>query len=150
MRSGESNYQRLTHAVVSQIFRPTTRDLRRLVEKNWDSIIGSAIPASDRTVRLDHNSEPYRVTISTVIEVQNAVETTNLFEDEEDRAQRIAELSAGHTLIRAPRVSVEACRSVLVRCLKYLVKQFRDTTVGAVATIALKAVCALFGITLPS
>jgi Asp-tRNA(Asn)/Glu-tRNA(Gln) amidotransferase C subunit len=95
-------------------------------EPNWSSdeeLIGGAqdrslsdiIPASDRIVRLNHNSKSYQETMTSLNRLIEAVETTNEYDDAEDKDERLAELSAGRRLLEAVRVRSNVVWRLLAR-----------------------------------
>jgi len=104
------------------------RELRRLFEAELNS--PATAPAADRDVSLNHNSQGYLETIEAADEVEKALRETNDFPDQEERQQRIAEVSAVRRLLQAIRIRIEP----VVTLLKPLVEQARtklkDTLVG--------------------
>jgi hypothetical protein len=145
LRSGTTNLNQMTHDVVRHQFTPMARDLRRHIGQNWDEIMSGGVPASDRIVSLDHNSQSYLELLDALKKVREAVENTNAYDDTDDKEQRLSELSAGETLLHAPRVSVAAIKATTFRCLIYLGNKFADNIVGALVTAAIGLVCAAFG-----
>jgi hypothetical protein len=121
---------------IDQVFRPMARDLRRYLEKEI-----ATVPAADRSVPLNHNSNEYTETIEAVEEVEKTIREANDFPDQEEKEQRIAEVSAVRRLLEAARVRVEA----LVLLLKPLAEQaktkFKETVVG----LAINKFLALLG-----
>lgn len=79
---------------------------------------------------LNHNSKEYTETIEAAEEVEKAIQEANDFPDPEEKAQRIAEVSAVRRLLQAARVRVEAI-VVLLKPLGELARtKLRDTLVG--------------------
>jgi hypothetical protein len=97
------------------------------------------LPASDRTVPLDHNSPDYLETVRALENIEQAVQQSNDYPDQEDKEQRVAELSAGRRLLQAVRARGEVIIALLYRCLLYIAKKFADVAIGALAigTLAL-------------
>ena len=81
-----------------------------------------ALPASDRFVKLDHNSEPYREAVAAIDNVIEEVRGDNEYgsRDPDDKSQRIAELKAGKKLLEAPRAAYRALSNLLLETLNYL------------------------------
>lgn len=142
--SGNTNTNDLIRELVYQLFEPFSRDLRRHFSKEWSEI--DKIPASDRFVEINHNAPETREAIDALKALRVALEQANDYPDQEDKAQRIAEIEAGLVLIRAPRVRLEAIRSVVFRSAKYLAKKFTDASIGIVAKAVISAIAKLFGI----
>lgn len=109
-----------------------------------------AAPASDRIVRLDHNSAAYLDADAKLSEAVQAVRSNNEYAatDPEDYEQRIAELESGQRLIRAVRVRVEAVLTVLMKPLKWLLEKLGEGLIGSLIGKAITAIAALFGISL--
>ena len=90
-----------------RIFSPTARDLKRRIQQRLDAETDHgplSVPASDRVVTIDHNSDSYRDMVSAIDEVMEAVRGANNFSSEAEKAQATAELAAGKQLLAAPRV----------------------------------------------
>jgi hypothetical protein len=146
LRSATTNLNAMTQNVVRQIFQPMARDLRRYLDQNWTIKPNAQIaPASDRIVRLDHNSDPYREAIESLNRVRDAVAAQNDYADEGDKGQRLAELDASKVLFAAPQVNLSVARALTVRTLKYLGEKFLEGTVHVLVEAALVALVALLG-----
>jgi hypothetical protein len=104
------------------------------------------VPASDRTVTINHNSEQYRHVREALENVEIVLREANDYPDIEDKEQRIVEVSAGKRLLESARVSAEAVNAVLLKPLIYLAKKFVDAAIGVAARIAVEAVKALIGL----
>ncbi len=109
---------------------------------------GLSIPASNRTVTLDHNSQTYKEAVASLDTAIETVRGDNEYavEEPEDHRQRLAELEAGKRLLDAPKIDVSAARETLVRCLKYLAEKFVDHAIGLAAGAAITALLALLGV----
>src|SRR6266446_4747569 len=81
-------YDDMVSDIVSQIFSPTASELRRLLRREAkQSNVPSPVvdvPASDRIVRLDHNSPAFSETVEALEKVEQAVNAANDYEDAED------------------------------------------------------------------
>lgn len=123
-----------------------------LAEKLGTSIggdVGSA-PASDRVVRIDHNSQTYRDADSAIQEALRLATESNevAAAAPEEREQAIAELEGGRRLLKAVRVRADAAWAIIAPPLKWLASKFVDTAVGKVFDLTLIAIAALLGIAL--
>ena len=80
-------------------------------------------------------------------ETVNAVKASNEYAgtEPEDQKQRIAELESGKRLLQAPRVRLEAVKSLVVPALQHLVAKFADTAIGTAAGAALVKLTELLG-----
>ncbi len=123
--------------LVSKLFEPFARDLRRHLERNLASA-----PASDRTVPLNHNAPAYRELIEALDKLERALVGLNDYDDADDKAQRIAEISAGRRLLEAPRTRLDAVRITVGAGLKYIAKKFADTALGKLALVAIEKLLA--------
>jgi hypothetical protein len=134
--------------IVGQIFTPMCRELRRYLEealaRQDDS--PSHVPASDRIVTLDHNSEAYRETIEQLDRLVEVLEQVNDYPDIEDKEQRIAELSAGRRMLQSARVRCAAVAAVLGPPLAWLTEKFAGGLIGQIAGSVWQAVKALVGL----
>ena len=105
------------------------------------------LPASDRTVALDHNSADYLEAIVSLDRLILIVRTSNIFleRDPADHERRLAELEAGRKLLESKLASVSTLRAVLLGTLAYLATKFADAPIGEAATAAWNALKALVG-----
>lgn len=127
------------HAVVrninDQVFLPLARDLRRYSLRVAMPAADQQgeIPASDRIVRLDHNSPSYQEAIEAVDRLEELVRQTNDYDDTEDKGQRVAELSAGRRLLQAVQVRVVAVAQVLAAPIRALTTRFATGLINQAA-----------------
>ena len=98
------------------------------------------IPASDRVVTIDHNSEAYSEAVGSLEKLIQSVREINDYPDQEDKEQQLAELSAGRELISAARVRIQAVKVVLERPLRWFMEKFSGAIVSQLAGLAWKAV----------
>jgi hypothetical protein len=96
-----------------QVFRPMARDLRRFLEERLAETSEAEVPASDRVVRLDHNSPKYIGAKEALETLERLLQETNDYPDPEDKEQKIAEISAARRLLQAVRVRVKAILAVV-------------------------------------
>ncbi len=144
----QNHFDAMTADIIDQIFQPLRRELRQFLERATSQSVGqpSEIPASDRTVSIDHNAPEFKASSYALDKVEQAIVTSNVYDDPVDKEQRLAELSAGKKLLSSVRVRVQAIQTVLLRCLKYLAEKFIDNAVGILAMAALTALATLLGI----
>jgi hypothetical protein len=88
---------------IDQVFRPMAAELRRYLEKQ-----AAVVPAADRSVPLNHNSQQYTETVQAAAEVEKAIEEANDFPEVEEKGRLVAEVSAVRRLLQVARVRVEA------------------------------------------
>lgn len=101
----------------------------------------SNIPASDRVVTIDHNSDAYSEALANLEKLIKAVRETNDYpSDQEDREQKIAELTAGRHLITATRVRIQAAKALLEPTLRWFMEKFSGAIVSQLASAAWKAI----------
>jgi hypothetical protein len=99
-----------------------------------DKVFGPAIPASDRTVSLGHNSPEQAQALEQIDKLVAAVTETNDFPGEpEDKEQVLAELSAGRKLLEAARVRVLAIRETLQPALRWILEKGAGAAIGKMA-----------------
>jgi hypothetical protein len=131
---------------IEQVFLPMARDLRRRLEDTLADSDEPAVPASDRTVRLDHNSAGYTDAIEALDRLEYTLRSANDFPgDAEEQQQRATEVSAARRLFEAMWVRVEP----IVALLRPLVIQFgtalKTTLVGKAVAVVVKALGVLLG-----
>ena len=127
-------------AVMNQIFSPFAGELRRSLERHL-----SGIPASDRTVRLDHNTSEYREADEALEQVERALKGVNDYPDPEDKEQKIAEVAAARKLLTAIRIRPAAVWGLIGSGLTYLAATFLNTGLGQAAKLAWEKIGALIG-----
>jgi len=140
----------LVSYLVDQIFKPLSKDLRRLLKGTQSGVIPLSvvtngllrpqdeIPASDRVVPLDHNSDAYSELMGALDDLTEAFKGFNKFGNEEEGKQLQAEVSAGRRLLKAPQVRLGAASAVLGGVLMYILEKFGDTVLGNAAQNALQ------------
>jgi hypothetical protein len=130
------------------------RDLRRKLEAQLDASFGfdevkkppeDPIPASDRTVSIDHNSAAYREADEALDRLEHTLVQANDYPDDEDKEQRIAEVSAVRRLLKSTKVRAYAIAALAGPTLTYLAKKFFDTGIGQAATKAIEKLTTLLG-----
>jgi hypothetical protein len=134
--------------IVSQIFIPMSRELRRYLHEVTVKSGGIAlnVPASDRIVTLDHNSEAYIQATEGLDKLVEALEQVNDYPDAEDKEEKLAELSAGRRLLRAVKVRYAAIAAVLGPPLVWLSEKFAGGLVGQLSGTVWQALKGLIGL----
>jgi len=102
-------------------------------------------PASDRIVKLDHNSTQHSETLASITKLIDLVEQDRS-NDFEDKEQRVAELSATKTLLKADRVNISTFQALAYSALGYLASKFVDAPIGEAAQATWTAIKGLLGI----
>jgi hypothetical protein len=141
----ESSEAKAARDLIDHIFMPMARELRRRLEAALGDREDLAIPASDRTVNLNHNSEPYREAVEALDELERALTEANDYPDAEDKEQRIAEVSAARRLLKAARVRIGAVAVLLSSGIVYFTTQLTTTAVGKAASVVVDKIVALLG-----
>jgi hypothetical protein len=78
----------------------------------------------DRTVTLQHNAQGYQEAVEALDRLEELVRQANDYDDPDDKDQKLAELSAGRTLLKAIRVRVRAVGQVLAAPIRSLITRF--------------------------
>ena len=73
---------------------------------------------------MDHNRQSYREAVEAVDRLEELISKTNDYDDPDDKEQKITELAAGRTLLKAIRVRVRAVGQVLAAPIKSLTTRF--------------------------
>ncbi|WP_409743876.1 hypothetical protein [Ferrovibrio sp.] len=139
----DNNFSVMISDINMQIFEPFSRDLIKYLIRNQANNSGD-IPASDRSVAIDHNSQQYHEAVTALSEVENLVRESNEISPD-DREMRTAEIIAGKTLLGAVRVRLSAIVPVLLNALQRLFKNFADRLIGIAAGKAVDALLKLLG-----
>ena len=97
-------------------------------------VFGEAIPASDRTVSLGHNSPERTQALEKIDELVEAVKQANdLPGTPEEKEQLVAELSAGRKLLEASTIRLAALRATMQPALRWILEKAAGTIVGKIA-----------------
>jgi hypothetical protein len=128
--------------LTDQVFGPMARDLRLLLEERVAENESGDIPASNRLVKLDHNSPKYKEAINALEVLERVLRESNDYPDLVDKEQKIAEVSATQRLLQAARVRVGAVLALAKTPLLYLAKQFGNAGIGVAAKFAWEKIVA--------
>lgn len=106
------------------------------------------IPASDRVVTLNHNSQEYRSAIVNLTDLREALNADNVYRAHnlEDHERRIADVEAAISLLQGQRVRAGAIRAVAYGTLIYLAEKFAEAPIGELAKAAWEALKILLGL----
>lgn len=115
-----------------------------IVSESALSPLSPAISASDRFVRIDHNSDPYKEAIAALDDVEAQLGTLGNATDAETYDLVKAELSAGRTLFQAPVFRASAVGLVLGGALAAISAIFPDFGISIAANAAWALVLACF------
>lgn len=140
-----SNMDANAQAFIQQVFHPLQKDLLRHIDRQLENM-KDEIPASDRVVRIDHNSPSYREAEEALDNLEHGLQSTNEFPGEpEEKDQFIAEVSAARRLLQAARVRIVALVELLKPLLVQFVAKVKDGVIATLATAAVAAIVALLG-----
>jgi hypothetical protein len=101
-------------------------------------------PASDRIVRLDHNSPAFVEADGALSDVQNALKGLANATDTDTHARLTAELDAGRRLFQAPAIRVALLGAVLGAVLTSISVTFPDFGISLAASAAWSLVVGCF------
>lgn len=120
--------------LLDQVFTPTTKELRRILVQEGNAADSQSAPASDRVVRLDHNSARYKEITEALEVFEKAIRESNeAYDDPELREQHLAEVSAARRLLEPVRVRIGAVVALVGGAASYIAMKFIDTGIGKVA-----------------
>lgn len=130
--SSESNLNGMIADLVEQVFNPFVKALRRELDREL-----ARSPAIDesRVVSI-HRDEAWREAVEALDEAKRILVQTNAQLSQEDKSQRVAELSAGRRLLEAEQLRVGALLGTAGNALRYLATKFMDIGLGKAASIA--------------
>ncbi len=117
-----------------------------LPEKNsLPSLRRIKIPASNRIVQLNHNSQDYQNAVEAVDAVINAVAGDNEYGNEfpEEKETVVSALKAGRKLLDAKEVRPIALGHILFPVLQYIADNFTKGVIAALGATAMAAVMGL-------
>ena len=143
---GVSRRDDAVHSLNSNLFIPFSRELLKLLKKSA-SLSSEGIPAADRIVQVDHNSEPYKALTADLETIERAVQESNAVAsgEPEQRERVLAELGAGRRLLRALLVRANVVLALLGGALAWLAAKFAEQAVAPVIQRALEWLMRLFG-----
>jgi hypothetical protein len=109
---------------------------------------GVAVPASDRIVALDHNSQTYQETVRSLDQVIEEVRRKNDLGDVDpsEKERVLTELSLGRKLLESAKVRVAAAGALLLGGLKWVIEKFAEGSIQTAASAAYEALKVLLGL----
>lgn len=139
--SGVNNIDSHVHEMASLLFEPHATELRRRLEDVLEDTLADDVyvPASDRVVTLDHNSDSFQLTVAALEETLSRLRENNEI-DPNDKTRIDLELDSGLQLLKAPKTRIQAAGVVLLGALKWIVDRFASSMVGIAAAKAFTAV----------
>jgi hypothetical protein len=145
--AGNANLDDNGRAFIDQVFGPLARELRRKLETEvGEREEMEIIPASDRTVTINHNSSEYTAAAKALDDLEYALRTANDFVGEpEEKDQRIAEVGAVKRLLEAARVRVEPVQLLLKSWLVQYATQVKTGLIAIAAAATISALRSLIG-----
>jgi len=130
----------ILHELTRHLFDPHVSELRRYLRKRLNNPVPSGtdheIPASDRVVGLDHNSQAHQHTDDALQDVETKLQQINQGNPEE-KNRVVAEISAARRLLQATQVRVAALVALVGSALTWIATQFAETAAGQAATWAI-------------
>jgi hypothetical protein len=138
--------------VIEQMFSPMARELRRALEgelgrpqsEKVPIPVPLSVPASDRSVPIDHNSQAYADADAAMEKLETAIREANDFPDPAEKEQREAEVSAARRLLWARIVRLEPLVALLRPILVEYVSKVKDGLVAHAASATVNALTELF------
>ena len=108
-------------------------------------VLASSIPASDRNVSIDHNSQEYLDTVAALDEVIQEFDNDHNLDNElgHEKSALLKALVAGRTLLEDTVINVVIGTALLMEPLKRIAAKYDQALVGALAATALGLVVKL-------
>jgi hypothetical protein len=125
-----------------QIFLPATRELLRYIQDRFDD---ADIPASDRTVTINHNSREYADADEAMAQLEKAIHEANDFDDPAEKEQHEAQISAARRLIQSARVRVDLVVDLIKPTVVQYAMKVKDGIVANAANATVTALGVLLG-----
>ncbi len=146
-----THFDDMVSEIGSQLIDTFSRDFERLVRRRHEAISqGRDIqyaPASDRIVRLDHNSQTYQEAIESLNElVQEVAKSNSLGGDPEEKERTLAELKAVQSLLSAVSIRVSPVMTTLRPAIGWVVGTAGAGIIGTLAYNAWEKIMLLLGI----
>ena len=117
--------------------------LNRPDSPDFDRNASSQIPASDRTVEINHNSVEYITAKTSIEEVIRQIEEKNFYPEPYDKQDIVGRLENGKSLLENAVVVVKDIDQKILKTLIYLERRAIAVTAVAAAIAAIRVVIGL-------
>jgi hypothetical protein len=109
---------------------------------------GDEIPAADRTVTVNHNSQPYREAIKSIEDVLREFREDHHLDNElgREKGALLKTLEAGLELLDDTTVNVRIATALVVEPLKRIAQRYEQAIAGGLAQVAIDFVLKLLGL----
>lgn len=125
-------------------------DLKEVVElyEELEDLESSSIPASDRTVTLDHNGEPYKEAVEALDKALEEFRKDHPQDNElgAEKGALLKTLEAGRELLKSAEIKIDVATTLLLEPLQIFAARYERELVAVVATAAFDALMKLFGL----
>jgi hypothetical protein len=103
------------------------------------------VPASDRVVKIDHNSNDYKEIVDGLSQVSEAARKSNSLniESADIKDQHLAEIDAGKRLLEAPQVNAGLVEKLLIPALKWISEKIAEAVIAAVVATLIALIVTL-------
>jgi len=110
--------------------------LSEIVRERDQGVVGTAIPASDRRVNLDHNSDPYREAIAALDAALQTFKEDRLLENEwgPEKGALIQTIEAGRELLKQGEVQVATMFATIIAPLQVIREKYEHAIVAGLVT----------------
>ncbi|MHC5307506.1 hypothetical protein [Bartonella sp. LJL80] len=126
-----------------QFFHPFQRELRREIKKIFASS-SIDVPASDRTVSINHNTPEYQELDKRLEELEKTLKTVNSG-DVGAKEQAISEVGAMRRIWQAMTVRSTVLKTLFLGGLVWISTVFAETVAGQICTAAIELLKVMFG-----
>jgi hypothetical protein len=108
------------------------------------------VPASDRVVSIDHNSQEYLKVRREIDDVTAAARASNSLSANAgvELDQRLAEIEAGKILLNAPQANPGLVEKLIIPALKRIAEKIADNLIAILVNSVIAGLLALLGLTL--
>ncbi len=132
--------------ISDQLFEPFARDLLKAIKRS-----AQAVPAADRIVSLDHNSQKYSEVVDALEKLEVGLAQSNSLAAEHPKAhsQIIAEIGAGRRLLNALQIRRRVAWDLLSPALTWVVQNVGATAFGVAVTAIIAILASTLGISIP-
>lgn len=113
-----------------------------------ESILRNEVPASDRTVTLNHNQPDYQDAVGALDKVVEAFRDDHRLDNElgREKGALLKALEAGRELLNDTEVNVRIGTALLIEPLQRLVVKYEKELIAALASAAIPLILKMFGV----